>query len=856
MPFHMFLFTPPETIPVNTLYREKRAFGPYSEGSVEGFSDGIVLGVAETAPQQYRSLRTFCNGMLKLLGVQDEFSSADPSSPLVISLKPLRDDVSDLAKMTGSVSGPYLSGGYRMDMPTEVLYVGLDPNDLKTNLLPIINAAPNPSGLDLNARWDEFLGGKEMPIAGGIALGNVSQKNLEGGFRNFTFKVRTGKKTYLDPVVMYSKLTGTLSSPTEIHGSYAIPEDEWLNHPHNTWLEVVTKDRVLITFRDEWDDPLVSPSETAILSDGSNQINGALSANREGTLVAPDGWSSYICTIEGRKLTRIPSDEGALDSIAINTSAPAHFSISTVRPEDWFSSPYPAFPSQHADKELRHQKDGRILYYTEGNSVEPLIDGLIAFPRIVEDIRLINSANHFILIAGWDLKHDFNMVNNDHGSSLAVLLTNANNKGARIRAMIWDNVSPPVNFLPVPIPDCISSSKFIEELVNGESVLDNRTHHVFDRSKINAALIAVAVNLALIARPGGLGGVLGALALTAGSLAVEFHHAGAHHSKFIVIRNSNGIVAYLGGMDIVPDRLDGPAHITEHPYHDVHCRIIGPAVEDIVKVFEDRWNDHPINEGRVLSVIPTGISSTAGTCMVQIARTFGARTQNYAPEGEQSIWATLRQGIRRAKKYIYIEDQYLWYGKLSEELDQALSTNNKLQLVIVIDPTTYSSIDIITEYSRGDRARYLFLNPLHNKYNDRVHVFTTHKGSKEIKVHTKVVIIDDIFATIGSANMGQRSMTHDTETNIFVLDGIVKDGARKFARDFRIKLWAEHLGWHSYNEKYVNSYLGNVDDAVKQLKSNANLTSRLKSYNFDLSQGSTYKDYWFEYADPDGSKPP
>jgi hypothetical protein len=873
MAFHMFLLTPPLTVPVNTLYREERAFGPYLEGTIQGFSDGIVIGVAETAMSQYRSLYAFCKGKIRVLGTQNGFSPSDPDSPLVVSLKPLPNEALELERI--------FNIQFRMEAPIEVLYVGLDPVALKSKLLPIINALPNPSGSSSADRWEAFLKGETLPVVDeGSIIGEVSAYNLKTGFRNFVFMVKTSEKNYLDPVVLYSKLTGTLSSPTELDDStFAIPENEWYNFPNNTWLEVATTNRVLISFRDEWNEPLISPTETAIVSSGSNQISKSLSVIQGGTIAATDGWDDYVCRINGRVLTRILSDAGAFDSITIGTSAPAHFTISTVRPEDWFSPTTPAYSATHKDKELRHYKGSKVVYYTDGNLVEPLIDGLVAFPKIVEDFRLISTADHFVLIEGWDLNHEFNMIKGDNTSSLRHLLTKSDSRGAIIRSLIWDNI--PGNIMnPIlgkPLnPDCYNAHKFIEDLTNGESVLDNKTHHSLSSSELSnllangeasllATLAATVLKMQYMGGPGQIFLILNLAAITFAltEIASKARHIGSHHSKFIAIRNSKLSVAYLGGMDIVPNRLDGPDHLEEDPYHDVHCRIVGPAVADIVRTFENRWNDHATNHGRGLSVIPSIPTTPAGTCMVQVARTFGAGTQTYAEEGDRTIWSTLKQALSHARKYVYIEDQYLWYSELSDELDVVLANNDKLQLIIVIDPKDYASWlpdhprfipDYPNEYLRGDRARYLFLNPLHTKYPNRVHVFTPHSRSSEIKVHTKAVIIDDIFVTIGSANMGQRSLTHDTETNVFVLDGRVEGGGRKFARDFRIKLWAEHMGIHRTSDLYQRTILGNVDWAIKEITifSKNSPLSRLRPYDFDLGKGALHVPGWFDYSDPDG----
>jgi phosphatidylserine/phosphatidylglycerophosphate/cardiolipin synthase-like enzyme len=74
-----------------------------------------------------------------------------------------------------------------------------------------------------------------------------------------------------------------------------------------------------------------------------------------------------------------------------------------------------------------------------------------------------------------------------------------------------------------------------------------------------------------------------------------------------------------------------------------------------------------------------------------------------------------------------------------------------------------------------------------------------------VYVHAKVVVIDDVWAMIGSDNLNRRSWTHDSELSIAVLDRMpdkrppldpaeLGDCARVFARDLRLRLMTEHLG--------------------------------------------------------------
>ena len=89
---------------------------------------------------------------------------------------------------------------------------------------------------------------------------------------------------------------------------------------------------------------------------------------------------------------------------------------------------------------------------------------------------------------------------------------------------------------------------------------------------------------------------------------------------------------------------------------------------------------------------------------------------------------------------------------------------------------------------------------------DRVAVFDLeNEAGTPIYVHAKVCVVDDTWCSIGSDNLNLRSWTHDSELSCAVLDetpdgrapedpGGRSDGARRFPRDLRLQLWAEHLG--------------------------------------------------------------
>jgi phosphatidylserine/phosphatidylglycerophosphate/cardiolipin synthase-like enzyme len=94
---------------------------------------------------------------------------------------------------------------------------------------------------------------------------------------------------------------------------------------------------------------------------------------------------------------------------------------------------------------------------------------------------------------------------------------------------------------------------------------------------------------------------------------------------------------------------------------------------------------------------------------------------------------------------------------------------------------------------------------LHAAGGDRFAIYDLeNEDGVPIYVHAKTVVIDDVWAAVGSDNLNRRSWTHDSELSLAVLDaerdtrspedpGGLGDGARSFARQLRTTLLAEHL---------------------------------------------------------------
>jgi phosphatidylserine/phosphatidylglycerophosphate/cardiolipin synthase-like enzyme len=289
---------------------------------------------------------------------------------------------------------------------------------------------------------------------------------------------------------------------------------------------------------------------------------------------------------------------------------------------------------------------------------------------------------------------------------------------------------------------------------------------------------------------------------------IEFHYddthplAGSHHQKIVVIDDK---VAFAGGLDIAARRWDTCAHAAGDPHrlfdgqdyppvHDVMCAVDGDAAAALARIACARWKNatgkliprHVVKSDPWPPVLRVDVTDVP----VAIACTAPPLKDK---EGVHEVEQMYLDMIARAKKYIYIENQYFTSDKIGAALGKRLEEENGPEVVLATRLLSHGWLEEVTmSVLRTKLVRELREVDKHNRFTA---VCPHVEGLKEgtcIDLHSKVMIVDDEWCRIGSSNISNRSMGMDTECDVVV----EARGERRVAqaiRAFRDRLLAEHL---------------------------------------------------------------
>ncbi|KAH7657140.1 phospholipase D1/2 protein [Dioscorea alata] len=526
----------------------------------------------------------------------------------------------------------------------------------------------------------------------------------------------------------------------------------------------------------------------------------------------------------------------------------------------------------------------------------PLAGGKYYEPqRCWEDIfDAVNNAKHLIYITGWSVYTEITLIRDSRrqrpggDATLGELLKRKASEGVRVLMLVWDD----------------RTSGGLLKKDGLMATHDEETANYFLGTDVHCVLCP--------RNPDDGGSIVQNL-----QISTMF----THHQKIVVVDHEmpkktsqqRRIVSFVGGIDLCDGRYDTQFHSlfrtldTAHhddfhqpnftgalirkggprePWHDIHSKLEGPIAWDVLFNFEQRWRkqggkDLLVQIRDLADIIippsPVMFPEDRETWNVQLFRSidggaafgFPQTPEDAARAGlisgkeniiDRSIQDAYINAIRRAKNFIYIENQYFlgssfgWKAdgikpeeigalhlipkELSLKIVSKIEAGERFTVYVVVPmwpegiPES-ASVQAILDWQRRTmemmytdivealQAKRIIANPkdyltffcLGNREvkkngeytpEEQPEPDTDYSRSQQarrfmIYVHTKMMIVDDEYIIIGSANINQRSMdgARDSEIAMGAYQPYhlsTKQPARGHIHGFRMALWYEHLG--------------------------------------------------------------
>ncbi|MEW5727637.1 MAG: phospholipase D-like domain-containing protein, partial [Pseudomonadota bacterium] len=283
----------------------------------------------------------------------------------------------------------------------------------------------------------------------------------------------------------------------------------------------------------------------------------------------------------------------------------------------------------------------------------------------------------------------------------------------------------------------------------------------------------------------------------------DSHPLGAsHHQKIVVIDDA---LAFVGGLDVSSQRWDTRAHaLGDHrrsdpgadgypPFHDMMAVVTGEAARALGDICRERWHTatgrqpRPVPAGDPDELWPPGIEPLLAGVEVALARTSPAWDGREDLREVETLYVDM---IAAARRFIYIENQYFASRRVTEAIEARLARGDCPEIVVV---NPGEPVSLVERSTMGVARARLYRRLMEADPARRLRIYYPLSGGREVKVHSKLMIVDDLLLRVGSANLNNRSMGLDTECDL-LLEAAGDPRVAEAVRRVRLDLLAEHLG--------------------------------------------------------------
>ena len=258
------------------------------------------------------------------------------------------------------------------------------------------------------------------------------------------------------------------------------------------------------------------------------------------------------------------------------------------------------------------------------------------------------------------------------------------------------------------------------------------------------------------------------------------------HRKIVVI---DGIVGYTGGMNIADYYITGLPEIGD--WRDMHVRIKGDAVNDLQDIFLDMWERCTKEEINGSAYYPY----RNGYKPVESQDEEVAIVDRYPRKSPKVMRRAYAKAIESAQEKVQIINPYFTPTRIIKKaIKKAIKKGVKVEIMI----PGKSDIPFTPD------AAFYIANKLRKKGAD---IYIYNGGFH----HSKIMMIDSLYCTVGSTNLNSRSLRYDYEVNAFIFDTETTDELITIFKEDQLDStlltseiykkktpWKKFLGWFAH----------------------------------------------------------
>ena len=264
------------------------------------------------------------------------------------------------------------------------------------------------------------------------------------------------------------------------------------------------------------------------------------------------------------------------------------------------------------------------------------------------------------------------------------------------------------------------------------------------------------------------------------------------HRKIVII---DGQTAYTGGMNVADYYIEGLPAFGD--WRDMHIRIEGPAVDELQRIFLCMW-EKATGERLIDSIYyyppKTDQIHLAGT-IDDVTIGIVDRVPRKTPKLMREAYA---HAILSAKKKIELINPYFVPTRtVRRALKKAAQNGVDVQVMVSVKGdipiTPDASMHVARQLNKCGATIYQFEGGFH---------------------HSKIMMVDDTFCTIGSTNLNSRSLRYDYEVNAFIFDPRVTDqlsdifnADKQQSTIMTDENWKQRSCWHRFVGWFSNLIL-------------------------------------------------